>query len=343
MHDLLGKLAETVVEKDGLAPLVYDLLEMLEAVTHLESTFFTRIDMQHSQQHVIFARNSRALEIPEGLATPWKDTLCQCALGMQDTFTDDITACWGDLLAARTLGIRTFLSEPIFTADGMLYGTLCAASRQSIPLTPKVRRLVKMFSGLIALQIDREHLLERLQQENHLLQTHALTDLLTGIFNRRAMESELRRALMDASRAGDVVHLAFIDLDGFKQINDRYGHDTGDRFLIEMARRLKEGVRETDVVARIGGDEFVIFGFAGQTLLAESQRAMAEHIEHLTHGVFDLGTVLLDYPGASVGMATSWPDEKDTEALLNRADSAMYQVKQARRRIQSRRPTALRD
>ncbi|MBA2777723.1 sensor domain-containing diguanylate cyclase [Billgrantia kenyensis] len=331
MVDVLDKLAEAVAEEESLESLVNSLLELLEAVTGLESTYLTHIDALRGVQHVVFSRNSKDLDIPAGLTVPWGDTLCKRALDEKRPFTDDVEACWGDSIAAKALGLKTYISEPVRIGHDELYGTLCGASKSQKAVSPKSRRLLVMFSRLIARQLERDRLLERLKQEHMTFKEYALTDPLTGIPNRRAMETELQRALANAERTGSVIHLAFIDLDDFKRINDQHGHDAGDRFLIEIAKTLKAGIREGDVVARIGGDEFVVFGNTGTADSAMAREVIAHRLTGLTRGTFDLGVIQLEYGGASVGVATSLMGERDIDALMGRADEAMYLAKQTRR------------
>lgn len=145
------------------------------------------------------------------------------------------------------------------------------------------------------------------------------------------MELELKRALANSDRANRVLHLAFIDLDDFKHINDQHGHDAGDRFLIEMAKRLKTGLREGDFIARIGGDEFVVYGNACADDSEASRKAIQARLERLTRGSFHLGTTDIDYAGASVGVVTSEPGEKNPDTLLAKADEEMYLIKKTRR------------
>ena len=113
MDDVLDKLATAITNSDDLEGLVRPLLEILEAITGLESTYLTRIDENQGVQHILFSRNTRQLEIPEGLSVEWSDTLCKRALDEQRAYTDDVAECWGDSEAAKALGIRTYLSEPV--------------------------------------------------------------------------------------------------------------------------------------------------------------------------------------------------------------------------------------
>lgn len=332
MSDVLNKLAVAVSEDEDLETLVRSLLELLEAVTGLESTYLTYIDTASGVQRIVYARNSKELTIPEGLTVPWGDTLCKRAIDEGQMFSDDVRHQWGDSEAAKALGLTTYISEPVHVGDNELYGTLCGASTQKVPVSDEARHLLSMFGKLIARQLERDQLLATLRREHITLREYALTDPLTGIPNRRAMEVELKRSLANAYRAGSVIHLAFIDLDGFKSINDDYGHDAGDRFLIEMARKIRAGLREGDFIARIGGDEFVVFGSAFSSDYADSRKAIQKRIERLSEGTFHLGTADIVYEGASVGVVTSEPGMKDPEALLSLADEAMYLVKKVRRK-----------
>ena len=331
MDVFLGKLVAAVTESDDLESLVRPLLDLLEAVTGLESTYLTTIDLKHNVQRIVYSRNTKSLNIPEGLEVPWGDTLCKRALDQGRPFVNDVAGCWGDSDAARILGITTYLSEPVHVAQGELYGTLCAASNARVEVTEDTRRLLKMFSQLIARQLERDRLMAQLKHENREYSQYAMSDPLTGIANRRALMNELSRALANAARAGTAIHVAFIDLDGFKAINDQHGHDAGDRFLIAIARALVSGMREGDFVARYGGDEFIVFGPATSTSHETSRAAIRQRLQLLTTGLFTIDTLTLDYAGASVGVVTSEPNERDAEALLTRADAAMYEDKKARR------------
>ncbi|WP_150913681.1 sensor domain-containing diguanylate cyclase [Marinobacter halotolerans] len=331
MDKVLHKLATVVTEDGDLEALVRSLLELLEAVTGLESTYLTSIDTESGIQTILFARNSKTLQIPEGLTVPWGDTLCKRAMDEGNTYTTDVAIQWGDSSAARKLGLTTYVSEVIRIGDNELFGTLCGASRQKVLVSDEARRLLSMFASLIARQIERDQLLQTLRREQITLRQYALADPLTGVANRRALENELKRALANADRAKQALHLAFIDLDGFKGINDEYGHDAGDRFLIEIAKALKFGVREGDYVARIGGDEFVVFGHAHSEDLEGSRLAIKKRLERLTRGNFSIGLTGIDYTGPSVGVVTTAPGERDPAGLIARADRAMYAVKKERR------------
>jgi diguanylate cyclase len=322
----LMQLADTVVEARSLEDMTRPILELLEAITGFESVYLTTIDREAGLQHILFSRNSGGLRIPEGLAVPWQDTLCRRALEDGASWTDDVPGRWPDSAAAGALGLKSYVSTPVHSGE-VLYGTLCAASASARPLTPEVQRLLAMFARLIGQQVEREALLARLRQANLELEAVALSDPLTGLANRRALLAELSRMLARARREGSHLHLVFVDLDGFKAINDRHGHKVGDAFLVAVAARLTAVLRGGDFAARYGGDEFALLVAAADPGGAETVRA---RIAAAIAGRYELGGVVIDYQGASVGIATAEPGE-GPDALLARADEAMYAVKHARR------------
>lgn len=325
MDALLSQIARTSAEAEDLETLTRPLLEVLEQVTGLESTYLTMIDETRGVQHILFSRNARQMQIPEGLSVSWGDTLCRRALEENRPYCDDVPAVWGDSEAARALGIKTYLSQPVQQVDGALYGTLCAASDAQIPVPPETRKVLSLFARLISHQVERERMMETLRRSNAELSTQAYADALTGVANRRALTQELTRMLARADREGRTVLVAFIDLDGFKAINDRYGHEVGDRFLVHIASGLQHGIRAGDFLARYGGDEFVVVS------PDDDAAVLQQRLSQLTVGRFITQDVTLDYGGGSVGVTASRPGERDAEQLLVRADEAMFAIKQQRR------------
>lgn len=321
MEYLLNRLAESVSSAVDLEGLTRPLLSLLESVTGLESTYLTTIDESKGVQNILYSRNSRALQIPEGLSVPWDDTLCRRALNEECMYTDNVAGRWGDSGAARDLGIKTYLSQPVRSLDGQLYGTLCAASSSAVKVPNEVIKVLGLFAKLIEYQVERERVVQGLRISNAELASRALTDPLTGAPNRRAVMQELQRMLGRMQRDGGTLQLAFIDLDGFKQINDSYGHEVGDCFLIEIVKRLIGGIRTGDFVGRYGGDEFVVL--TGNSHPDD----LRKRLEQLMVGRYVCNGHAFEYAGASVGIAEAGPGDRDPEELLARADAAMYEVK----------------
>ena len=331
MDLLFEQLSHCVTQARTTEELTRPLLELLESVTGMESTYLTVIDLEHGVQRILYARNTCQMCIPEGLAVPWGDTLCKRALDEGRLFTADVGACWGDSQAAAELGIQTYISAPVRMTDGQLYGTLCAASARRHPLAALTPKALALFAHLIGQQVEREQLVQQLVDANAQLAADASTDQLTGLPNRRALREVLQRQLAQGRRQGTAVFVAFMDLDGFKAINDIHGHDVGDDFLAAMATRLRQALRTQDFAARHGGDEFVVIGPgpAPGMPLEPARQAFGQRIAEATRGVFAWPGFSIDYPGASVGVIAA--EGLDVDAALCQADQAMYAVKQARR------------
>lgn len=335
MTSLLDQLCVTIPAARSLETLSRPLLQMLAEATGLESTYLTAIDLNAGQQRVQFARNAGRLEIPEGLTVPWHDTLCKRALDEGRFHTDAVATDWGDSEAARALGIQTYVSVPVRGEDGVLLGTLCGASAEPRTLAPQAPALLSLFARLIGDFIERERLVERLHTANATLAAHAMTDPLTGLPNRRALTDELQRLLARAQRERSRVLVGVIDLDGFKRLNDTHGHATGDLLLQEVGRRLSQVLRATDMLGRLGGDEFLIVApgpvAASAASAQEAARTLQQRASAATAGHYSLGDIELDYGGASVGVVAVDPNEVGTDEAIRLADSRMYGVKRGRK------------
>jgi diguanylate cyclase (GGDEF)-like protein len=172
-------------------------------------------------------------------------------------------------------------------------------------------------------ETERGRLEDELADERSKLAHQAMHDCLTGLPNRILLYDRITRALGAARRYGTRTALLFVDLDGFKAVNDARGHEAGDRLLVEVAARLRCAVRPSDTVARLGGDEFVVLcerlDDADQAFTV-ADRLLEVLREPLAAGA---GTVSIS---ASVGIAFPEPGEQP-DALVGRADGAMYVAK----------------
>jgi diguanylate cyclase (GGDEF)-like protein len=165
----------------------------------------------------------------------------------------------------------------------------------------------------------------------------ATHDPLTGVGNRAALLDRLEVALARAKRTGRAVAVLFCDLDAFKAVNDRYGHDRGDRLLVEVAERVTRAVRPSDTVCRTGGDEFVVV--CEDLADGDQAHAIAERVRRSIEDVpVDIGEALVPVT-VSVGVALADLPIDDADRLLRLADLSMYATKQQRsaRRTADRR------
>lgn len=176
--------------------------------------------------------------------------------------------------------------------------------------------LVRLTFFLVILALVlRVRLLHRQEVES------ANQDALTGVANRRAFLARLSVEVPRAHRSRACLAVAYVDLDNFKLVNDRSGHEEGDRVLVEVARVLRRNVRESDLVARIGGDEFVVL--MPRTEAEGAKRALGTARERLLGSMQDKGWPVT----FSIGLAVFSKAPKDLRRVIMMADGLMYEVK----------------
>jgi diguanylate cyclase (GGDEF)-like protein len=223
-------------------------------------------------------------------------------LFLADPAADPLFA--GDLLAAS--GARSVLVHPVQSGDATL-GVLVVAWDERIDSVSDQRAAtVDLLADETALALDNEALLRRLERT-------AATDALTGLPNRRSWEADLPALIASARRTGAPLSIAVADLDHFKVYNDTFGHQAGDDLLRRFAAVCTEVLREPDVVARWGGEEFVI-------ALPACPEAHAQRVLDRLRAAVPEGQT------CSIGLAV-WDGVESPDALLARADAALYRAK----------------
>jgi diguanylate cyclase (GGDEF)-like protein len=195
---------------------------------------------------------------------------------------------------------------------------------------PKVEEFeaLAMGAGLASLAIGTRRLYSDLVHRSEF-------DLLTDIQNRFSMEKHLEALIEDARQTAGIFGIIYIDLDGFKQVNDEYGHQVGDIYLQEAASRMKRQLRPADILARLGGDEFAVLVPIVRT--RSEVQEIALRLDRCFGAPFTTrGHVLRG--SASIGIALYPEDATDKDTLLLKADHAMYVAKNAKKARRQAQP-----
>jgi len=219
--------------------------------------------------------------------------------------------------AALKAGLHSIFAFPILVGEEF-YGVIELFGREVRQPDPGLVGVVHTIGSQLGQFMARK----AAEQNLRFVASH---DPLTGLFNRNIFNERLHQALAQAARFERSLSLLFIDLDGFKLINDTHGHNAGDALLAELAARLRTTLREGDVIGRMGGDEFVVLieEFAEVSQVAEVAKKLLDTVTRpfVLHGQSCQVT-------ASLGISIYPDDGSDAQTLLKNADMAMYLVKQ---------------
>lgn len=219
-------------------------------------------EVTEADQIVVASAGAWSSEFPAGTTLPWLESYClRMAAGRAPAVTPRMHDFVRDTDPGGGWWIRAggYTGVPLVYGDGELFGTLAGFSGQTddpqiIDSVSKVRLLARMLSTILTSQVDSVGLRAELAASWELSET----DALTGLRNRRGWESGLAQEGRRVARGGATAGVIAIDLDGLKETNDAQGHQAGDRLLTRTAEVLAATCRPTDILARIGGDEFAV-------------------------------------------------------------------------------------
>ncbi|MEJ6555357.1 diguanylate cyclase [Microbacterium esteraromaticum] len=230
-----------------------------------------------------------------------------------------------DAAALRTAGIEALVTTPIVRAatdSTVVLGEIHCWFRRARSLEPDELETLRALAAQAERVVDHLRLRDQLQH-------HALHDSLTGLPNRVLFEQRLQRMLAESERTGEPSAVLFLDLDGFKDINDRLGHGVGDEVLRIVAGRLQRVCRAGDTVARLGGDEFLI---AATGMDDDETARFAERVRSVVREPLDgaaTGSPLSASVGAVHWHAAEGVEPPSAERAVAAADAAMYRAKHA--------------
>ncbi|MGR2667117.1 GGDEF domain-containing protein [Vibrio campbellii] len=321
VNRLLGKLA-LGMERDSLN---HEVIKLSEHLFGKRQASILRLHPDTNTLHLEFAPHLPDFynQAIEGVAIGPQIGSCGAAAFLKQTVVvSDIDhhVNWAPFLElTQQAQLRACWSVPIIASDGYVLGTFAVYS--NTPSEPHAYELevLEMLAALYAVALEKY----RLEEQLHF---HASRDPLTHCFNRRALLTEVDRKINGKCGRNALVGCFFVDIDEFKYINDRFGHETGDQVLVLVAEHLKQAFRSCSVIGRYGGDEFVGFCcFPNQ----HTYQSFVERLEDELNQVCQLEEYKVK---ASIGAACSTASERAVlQQLIQQADVAMYQNKRAKR------------
>jgi diguanylate cyclase (GGDEF)-like protein/PAS domain S-box-containing protein len=303
----IGSLFGQFLQRKQTEELLRASEERYRSLTHMSSDFFWETDAQHRLTSIVHGPSYAAAQIGRGIIgkTPW---------GVASVSPDQ--AGWAAHMAVLNshLPFRDFEFARVMSDGGTRYFSVSGEPRFDTSGAFLGYRGIGRDVTEIALARER-------------IASLAYNDALTGLANRTSLGPALEQAIERTRRHRSKLAGVFMDLDGFKQINDLHGHAAGDAFLIEVARRLRRSLRASDIVARLGGDEFFV-------VLEQMQDAPAVErvVSKLAAEVlrpYDLFGGVKARVTASLGVSLFPDDAGDAATLMTHADKAMYMAKRA--------------
>lgn len=227
--------------------------------------------------------------------------------------------------------IRFYAGAPLITPDNYALGALCVIDREPRELTEQQLHALEALARQTTIRLELRRTTALLKAANEELRNLSLADDLTGLFNRRGFlfhAEQLLKLFRSRKSADEGLWLMMADLDGLKKINDRFGHEEGSFAIKKAAEIFKQSFRDADILARFGGDEFVV-------LIINTAGDITEKVLERVKANFDNynKTGEKPYPiEASCGLAQFAPDDNSTiEEVMNAADKAMYLQKRTRK------------
>ncbi|MEJ2652786.1 MAG: sensor domain-containing diguanylate cyclase [Gammaproteobacteria bacterium] len=221
-------------------------------------------------------------------------------------------------LVIRAPKLRFYAGLPLVDRDGHVLGTIAVVDSAPRQLDSSQRELLGDLSSLVVAALDS-------RQRTNMLTHAATTDYLTGLANRAQFEKTVAAEISHARRTGQPFSILYMDLDGFKTVNDTFGHAAGDEVLCEVARRMKALVRAEDLLARFGGDEFALFLRQNDD---DSDEPLSKRMAESVRKPIALSSGQMVSVDISIGRAKYTYSVKVLANMLEQADQALYKDKQ---------------
>lgn len=270
---------------------------------------------------IVLQAQDQSYGVKQGDVFRWTDSFCSrmvAGQGPRIAPNSVLVPAYAEAPIGNQVNIGAYVGVPLTTGDGMLFGTLCAIDPSPQPdaitqYLPLIELLAKLLSSVLHADMAAAEQTRRADR----LQAEAFTDALTGLYNRRGWDQLLAEEEESCASYGFPASVVVIDLDNLKTVNDSLGHGAGDDLIQRAGEILRQETRKHDVLARIGGDEFVV-------LCTECSAMQGQWLGERLHQA-----LLQDQVLASVGVAPRHPS-RGLKAAWAEADRAMYQQKRQR-------------
>ena len=318
----LGEFHNTARIFNHLAEQLHESMDTRQSLAEFDNLILSGADITAIIRRCLIAASMDAINIRMYMRSDQTELIVHQLNGMRVTtkqipIFDMAKEAWQEAdfyrqIAERETG-QVLESYPIACDDNFV-GALTADGHRTLT-APESKRLADLVDRLSVALTNIKHSETLYEQANF--------DALTGLLNRRAFEERLKETLARASR-GEQGSLLFLDLDGFKKVNDTSGHEAGDQLLIKIAERLRTAVRPSDTIARLGGDEFALIA-PDCTDEHDINTLCGRIVEEITSPIH-LGRTE-HMVGTSIGVARFPEDSNDVDELMMKADSAMYKAK----------------
>ena len=307
----LHQASTRLVEASTLADILSGVLDGAMALTGAEAGFIWR--RSEDGTFALAATRNVDREAVAALTPDDPNSLSNAMLRSgRPLRVNDVQDDLPPLRRAAISGLRGAVGVPL-RSEGRTYGSLFACHSAAGHFRESDERNLEVLAAHAGAALARAHAFEEMQRQ-------AITDDLTGFYNARHFTARLAAEVLRAERYRHPLALVMVDSDALKKVNDRLGHEAGNRLLVDLARAIRENVRATDVVARYGGDEFLVL--QPETTL-EAARATGERIRRAALATVGEGLET----SVSVGVAGYPAHAADAESLFRKADEALLEAK----------------
>lgn len=272
--------------------------------------------------YIVLYAEDHGYGVENGQVFNWTDSFChRMASGKGPRVAPDVAAVpmFASAPVTEQVQVAAYVGVPLTQSDGTLFGTLCAIDPTPKPMGLELEQpLLELMAGMLSTILAAELRVADISRRAERAESEALRDDLTGLYNRRGWERLMAAEEARCQRYGHPACVLIVDLDQLKRVNDMNGHAAGDEYIRRSTRAIRQAVRQQDIVARVGGDEFAV-------LAVECDRPAGETLRHRIEESLERE----DLP-ASIGLAVRDPS-KGLGHAVDCADRAMYEKKRLRK------------